>query len=521
MTNMTKIVLLATCAGLLTACGGGSDNPAMGGGGEDGEDAVPTFEQRIAAQSELAKEVRMSIDAAMKAKEDTSIEIPDFMNVQGVSEDALERAQDIIDAHGDVDQARQTAQDAYDTLFAQSLNEELSDAERNNARSLLDILGENPVRKISELLMNSDGEKTPLMMAYDAIRGDDPDMLRGADYHATRTARNVFMAIDVGLEKAPSVIKANVLDDSSVFAKGSTISDANAMTFGEIFGDLKTVAIDDDNYDAVSLKGELAQYDSSPKKDAIVEGYDYKGIIGIAVCREECVDPDPNAADLRPKEKFGEGWYFVPVEFSNGEPVQGKDKREWHFVKDGDDYKPVVNIQYGMWLWDSGGDPKLARRIGVVSGDKGPETFNMFNLKLSPQTENDPIERTASYSGEAKGLSVREVGASAVSGHFEAKVDLTAGLGADPTLHGTIDEFMSDDGAVDPDWVVTLKQRNLMPYGGHTAPRVPGSGNWNAQAFGSKDNQRPEGFYGDFHHKFDGVNYDDGRVAGVYVAHQD
>ncbi len=68
MTTMTKLALLATCAGLLTACGGGSDNPAMGGGGGDPDSggSVPAFEERMAAQNDLIDQGAMARRTAMK-----------------------------------------------------------------------------------------------------------------------------------------------------------------------------------------------------------------------------------------------------------------------------------------------------------------------------------------------------------------------------------------------------------------------------------------------------------------------
>ena len=101
-------------------------------------------------------------------------------------------------------------------------------------------------------------------MAYDDIRGTDPDMSKtAADY-----AEDVAGAVWKALMNRPQSENLGSLDEArNVFAMGDNL-DSNAMTFAQIAGsDLVTETIRNKRYDAVSVK------DMKPSEGEIGEGW--------------------------------------------------------------------------------------------------------------------------------------------------------------------------------------------------------------------------------------------------------
>ena len=239
-------------------------------------------------------------------------------------------------------------------------------------------------------------------------------------------------------------------------------------------------------------------------------GFTYKGIKGVIVCRDACTTADDSSLVDR-NNNFGDGWYFVPVEFkgegrgaggsAEGEPIENKSK--WRFVeKDNGDYEQAMFVSYGMWL-----DENKVIRSAV------DRKYGMANGNPVLDDSDSDLVPTATYQGNAEGLAARKDGTDDMaSGQFEADVRLTAEFDTNLVLHGHVNNFrpadpVLDSKAVDTNWSVQLFNRDRNKNDG-----------WTATEFG-KDNERPEGFYGDFHHTFkDDDGADTGRVAGVYVA---
>ncbi len=530
MKNMTKIALLATCAGLLTACGGGSDNPAMGGGGEPDPDTdTPTLEQRLAAQNDLIDQARSARRTAMmrarsvdalddsgegKAEADV-LAGTEYDTAQGRSAVVRLRTQEIIGAYDDMHDQLVDAHNAVMELHRISEDESLTDEEREIADNILGnarysrnqiqiLLGykeggydDETVRRVLAS-PDDDQDKSALRQAYVSIVGDETDMLKVVADREKKAADAVWEALErglMGLESRLGALDRNI-EEGIAFA----VSDKpdGAMTFEDIAGNnLASVDINNLRRKAVSVEGWL-------RKDVTGDGgkpseknkYDYNGIAGHVVCRMA-----EGSCDAPKGETLGEGWYFVP---------NRDDHKSYFFMKDGK-YEQRLIVRYGMWLREGEGENPsvLAGRIRV-DNDLGRD-----NGKLDITSVN-----RATYTGDAEGLAARKHGTEMATGQFGARVIMSASFGPDPELSGYVHDFKPvnpelDGEAVDTDWRVDLFHNNLMPDATATG------NNWTATGFG-ENAKRPDGFYGGFHHTFKDDDDDDtGRVAGVYVAHQD
>ena len=238
--------------------------------------------------------------------------------------------------------------------------------------------------------------------------------------------------------------------------------------------------------------------------------------------------------------QFLDGWYFTPAVNSGRQASLGYSPIETAYEDSDNDgtYEVVRYVEYGMWLTglDEGGTKRLVggetidsrltlhRRIGLV----GPSSSR--NLDFGTNTA---LDGTATYSGDAHGLSARTSGSRTASGHFTADVELEATFGASASITGMIDNFrpVSGQGSdhVDRRWSIRLSSPvpSVIPSDGRvgvdekttvniTAPEDGGAGYWGWTAYGDFQ-ERPAGFYGDFDAEF----YDDngatnGAAAGLY-----
>ena len=235
---------------------------------------------------------------------------------------------------------------------------------------------------------------------------------------------------------------------------------------------------------------------------------------------------------------FGEGWYFTPAVNSSKEGSLGYNPAEASFVAaDGDGtYEVVRYVDYGMWLVGADDALKLHRRVGLV----GPQ------VPTSSLTFVFPTPTSATYNGEARGLSARKMGTVYASGHFKADVELVATFGYTnpqdfsdfvlPSLAGTIDNFRAVAGQgsshVDTGWSLRLIPSNIDLSTGAVNPstsraRSSGSpddptGGWSATPYGDTRSERPDGFYGGFNTMFCDGNCNAqrtnvvGAAVGVY-----
>ncbi len=413
-----------------------------------------------------------------------------------------------------------------------SEDEDLTDEERQNARNLLfsardyrnniqKILGYNPGGENDETVSRdpvSAGEASALRQAYVEIVGKETDMLKVVADQEQKAADAVWRALN-----EPQIQDLTDLDDTdNTFATGY-YKQSGAMTFAQIAdGPLKTVFIGPREYKAVSVKNRKPSdggadawtkntHDQMRSGARATYPFTYQGIEGSVVCRGECVTTETDPIE-KPDDRFDDGWYFVPVKFTKGGTAveqENENKSGSYFVMKGEDkYEEALLVRYGMWLDGS----VLHREVGVDyknGRDNGNPVIDDSRPGLDP---------TAIYQGHAGGLAARKHGTDNMdSGQFEASVRLRATFGGNPRLDGLVYDFrpadpVLDREAVDTDWFIDLFPTDLMDDATATG------NNWTATGFG-KDSDRPEGFYGDFHHEFDDEDeYDDGRVAGVYVA---
>ena len=239
-----------------------------------------------------------------------------------------------------------------------------------------------------------------------------------------------------------------------------------------------------------------------------------KGIEGTLYCdrRSNCITSSG---------RFGDGWYFTPVvysdRFSGG--VKGYNTELARYKDSNGDgtYELVSYVDYGMWLEEVDDALLLLRRVHLVGPSASPSTLDFG-------TDGSNTDTSATYEGEARGLSARKRGirddAVTASGHFIADVELNVEFGGSPELAGTIDNFRPVEGQgsghVNSAWSLTfggVPDNNNEFDGRYTQGGV---GEWSAIPYGASG-ERPDGFYGGFDATFrNSDNTDIGAAVGVY-----
>ncbi len=253
-------------------------------------------------------------------------------------------------------------------------------------------------------------------------------------------------------------------------------------------------------------------------------------------CDFEVINPSSDDPAKRDVKYLGSGWRFTPVVNETRQGELGYNPAMSRYVdSDGNSVYELVDnyIDYGLWLEGNDIDPgslTLQGRIGWV-GDEDeyvPASRLQFDDSTLPSG-------TATYSGDAHGLSARRTGSgddmTTASGHFEADVTLNVAFGTTPVLAGRIDNFreVAGSGHVDPAWSLSLQSTIPAVVPDARTPGVimgtydgskeaPGRWGWEAYGTGSTV-QRPFGFFGDFEALFyDGDANLVGAAAGLYHA---
>ncbi len=474
MKNMTKIALIATCAGLLTACGGGSDNLATGGDVPDTDPENPpmTFEERIAAQNDLIDQGAMAQRTAEMIK-DRFLDGDDkgrilsgtnHMNAHGRSAVVRHVTKTIIDRYNAIEEELDRAHDAVMKLHRISENESLTDEEQQNAENLL-VAAQDYRDEIQEILGYMEGgendetvrrdpvplaEASALRQAYDYIVGDETDMLEIQKIPAAKE-KEAAMAVWKALETVDASVGLNKLDDNdNAFATGD-YKQSGAMRFADIAGPLKTVFIGPREYKAVSVKNMKPSEGGADKwgvethkrmqrGERATYPFTYQGIEGSVVCRGECVTTETDPIK-KPDDRFDDGWYFVPVEFKKGGTAvkqENEDKSGSYFVMKGEDkYEEALLVRYGMWLDSSSG---LHREVGV---DRENGRDNGVPDITTVSNDINGLAPNAIYTGNAEGLAARKHETEMATGQFEARVLLRATFGGNPVLSGAVHSFQA------------------------------------------------------------------------------
>ncbi len=299
----------------------------------------------------------------------------------------------------------------------------------------------------------------------------------------------------------------------------------NAKKFKEIFSEATSQAISGVILPAIPLAGssfsELFDATTGNTDDDFddLAGSDFAttglpvthlGIAGRVIRR----GASPAAAPGTATANFGAGWYFVPVPATPAQPVPAS--ADLYYVPEGSGFAQAVWVDYGVWLTGPDDDLVAKYYAGVGAGSAALGTA----YGTTRTAEND-VPKSASYSGDAAGISARRDSSGDLmgSGRFDADVSMTARFGTDAgTIEGTINNFRGGADAVDPTWSLTMKDTDLL---GGAASAMTNTfehagtvtGHWRARAYGSDGDKAPEGFYGVFSNSFT-----NGDVLGTFAA---
>ena len=466
-------------------------------------------------------------NSALKKANDHHKDATNVIKAQGVSSAIAASAQGVLDARKELVDA--VAKAKAERTAAMARVETLDDGATKDGLNGL-ITEADAVIKAGEALLNAKGGKslqglvaqytgkgnTPAEKANKEAESLNAAALAIGDSGITNARRPLVRAGAEGISGATTRTALGTNSDN-VFADGHNRT-ASMLKFSEIFeGQTKDIALNDEILAAVSLKGadgdDLVGTDITARTSpGAANGgtHDYLGITGTVHCRK---------ADGCAEGGVSEGWYFVP------------DSQDDYFAPDGKGgYDQAKYVEWGMWLMENDeNDLVVNRYVGLGTGSSALGTDSSagnFNVATPATTENK-LAATATYTGGAAGLSTRETGTGddkkTASGHFTAKVSLTAKFQATPELTGTISGFEPEAGQgsdhVNPSWNLKLADGTEFADGTVDAGDYDSTsitGGWTAQAYGSGTTaapKRPDGIFGGFN-----ADFSDGKASGVYHA---
>ena len=502
---------------------------------------------------------------------------------------AKNNAQKVLDARTDLMAA---------IAAAKMAKEEATTAKDGLDAGQTDLIGtlEEAIRLADEAIMEAqallDAEATETGSLASYVRmvtGADEDNLKSAEDRGMEVAEAVAMAL------APSVVQVD--PDTAVNGAGlrapheasvttaptgltaavakanryqATSHDPNSMTWAMLVGEANvemkplgtitsgTFAPGNAELPAASIADMVLISTQAATDPGVTEsdgqnyGVSYKGIPGTAICLgTDCkVEAVANVGttgqdgfvDNSGNRKFAGSWYFTPT---NAMAIYMKDKDDDTTVGVDESERYVQDndiVRYGHWLVvdDGSTTPANEGQVTVNTYAYGPAIANTAGW--GEKVAGTPSSEQAIYTGMAAGRSVHKVSNEDVailethSGRFTANVVLTAKFGATPMLGGTVSGFTSDNpDAVDPDWMVTLKETAVT--NGAVAASTDGTtggitmatgqnGVWSAASYGGADDntgtvdvnetKRPAGIFGGFN-----AHFTDGHVAGAYATRND
>ena len=460
--------------------------------------------------------------------------------VNGDSTKAMMNAQMVLDAQDAVDMALMDAEAAkMQAMNAKTAAEAIPEgtAGKSQAIAALDaalMVANEAIKAVTAIrdgralddavfeVIGTDGAGTPRSIAdtvgkfFDtALKPTSATNNQGAgvspgDAATTTTGlpldSQVMMDDSQGMTWAQIAGEANVMmvRAGTVSADGTYAAGNQPLSLASIAGmTAKTADVTDTNADVVVPTGSVL---ASGTDGAGFSTSTYMGISGAVIClggTDGCSITDG---------KLSDGWYFSPS-LPKAYYVRNPDRTASEatpYVMDN------LYAQYGYWL--STADSGVTYTVNTYSLRSGGTTGTDFNVGADTD-----LAGSATYSGNAVGMSVRRTPKAGGGNHFDsgmftADVTLQATFGASPMLGGDVNNFQGD--AVNSNWSVTLEKRAFTAGAiADTDGKSLASGQdgyWSASAYGNDTAARPAGIFGEFN-----AHFLDGDVAGAYATRKE
>ena len=540
--GIAGIVLLAAFG--LAACGGGGGGTATAPEPEP-TPSGPTPEERAemvrTAATAAALDARDKGEAAgataTKALEDATkyTAMLDAVSSKGSSAKATMNAQMVLDAQEALTnaiaaaemavEAAEAAKEGADEETVASLESaiEAAEADIETAKAMVDAV-DTEVAKVTGMKTDTGYPRAPAYHGTQVAKAIDTalasptvstsvpgtaDMANG-NQASTRMGYNWGQLIEkLGLPRRHTRVQKT----------GDSLGRVTESVVGAVVNGQAVPTLDENG---VALTPAIAEtLGDSPGVDVTMFGLPGKLYCQISTCtiKDGKLHGEPfEFTDPRTGEEFSltPQWFFVPAATLTDRYVADSANPGMYMVETG-------FVRYGYWISQaSASDPVVVNTYAVIDANG-----NTAGLDYTyPSTANEDEAATATYSGEALGVSSRQTGIEGGkpaygSGEFTADVNLTARFGGSPTLEGTVGNFRGSEDAVDSRWSVTLMQHGLASTGAlATSPVAKGDsdqtdGTWTAQAHGTAA-KRPSGFFGTFN-----ANFTNGSVAGGYATTRD
>ncbi|MXY66887.1 MAG: hypothetical protein F4206_09255 [Gammaproteobacteria bacterium] len=516
------LVLVASLALLLAGCGGGSSTPATTP--DPTPPPPPDYSGQLLMHHQAAVEATAKAEtagmAAMDA-EDSAVESGGMLTttqVGGDSTKAMMNAQAILDAKDDAAQAVMDAEMAkMDAMTAKTAAEMVPDGTAGKAQAIAALdaaikVAEAEIKKATGVrdgrklddevfkVVGANGKGTPrsiadtvgMDIAETVSPGTSDGRARGT-LGATAPANTIVAGHKYETDDHQGMTWAMIVGEDNVMSE--RIGTGNPIRMVASVSGMTAADVDADVTATGGTGGTNAYADAFTSDSST-----YMGIPGDIFCLgKDCKVTDG---------KLAGSWYFSPTS-SMVYYIRNPDR-------DASVATPYIAeasyTQYGYWLTTDGTDWTL--NTFALSSAGGT------SVNVAAGTEADGLADSATYSGEAVGMSVHKTpkaggGNHIDSGMFTADVSLTAKFGGTPTVSGTVNNFQGD--AVGSGWSVRLDAVALAASEAEGLAVASGeNGAWAATAYGADATARPDGIFGGF-----SAHFLDGHAAGAYATRKD
>ena len=521
--NLLAVLAVSVIAMAVAIAGCSSSSSDKSAGGTPPETPPTVAELFATAHTANTESADASEEAARVADKASEVKYG-AEDVNGESNKAVENAQSVLSAQIEMTAAVKKAQTALDA--ADSAKEKAKAHEDENLNAALRAAIEAATAQVKAAKDSQNklkGTVANVENPPDGTTDPAPYPPKTPAYHGDEVAKTIGMALDETLSISHSTMPPSVetsgavgLDDDHSGVKWADIAgnvvmemriafdgNANLVEAASIKGTTSVKGVGDGG-SLVDVDEKQILPDAEIGDGLQLPGF-WKGIEGIVFCQgKDCEVESGESGGF----KLTGSWYFTP----------NLDDLDKLYVKKADesgDYEPALYAKYGHWLTFDDGVATVNTYAMTDHDNKGAWTVS---------TEPDATtlkDTSASYSGKAAGMSVRETFKTdgtvekTQSGAFTAKVSLTATFGSSPELVGKVSQF--EGAAVNTDWSVTL-EKSTVSSGSVTATETNGvasasgpAGAWSATSYGNTD-ARPTGIYGNFN-----AHFSDGHAAGAYA----